>query len=330
MTTETKALERRQDRALTPVDKMVLGFMDNLSKREANLANLLPPGASVERFKEGVRFALAQNPDLLKCSPSSIMLACMKAAKLGVDVSGGALGHGYLVPYGEECTFVQGYKGLVALAIAAGTAKDLTPVLVYENDEFTPEEGDNPVFSHKPLVPRRLDQVRGAIIAAYTRVTLPDGTRVIKGYLDLHDIHRIESGVRGSKSPWRGPHRPEMVKKSTVRNAFKTLGVPESESGRRFQRAVEADIESESYDVEGEVVEQPKTGMEAIRAEMKKQQAAEAPALSAPGPSFSDLDARLSQAREKVPVAEGDYTPPEPTDEQLAQEQSNKKGRKST
>lgn len=309
------SIEKKPERALTPVDKQMLSLMVEFDRRDVNLSKLLPRSVPVDRFKEGIRFALAQNPDLLKCTPGSIMIACMKAAKLGVDVSGGALGHGYLVPYGDECTFVQGYKGLVALAVGAGIVKDMQPVLVYENDEFFPEEGVDPKFIHRPMVVRRPDQERGRIIAAYTRVTLPDGTRVIKGWLDLHDIARIESGIRSKKSPWNTPHRPEMIKKSSLRNGFKTLGVPASEQAQRLREAFESEDEDQGFDVEAEVVAPAQTTTERVKGRLKDASAA----LPPPGPSFSEIDQRIRDAKKPEYVSE------EPTDAQLEQERAARK-----
>ena len=73
----------------------------------------------------------------------------------------------------------------------AGVVRDMTPVLVYERDHFVPTEGDKPQVDHKPYVPKKANDSRGDIIAAYTRVTFPDGSQVIKGMLYADDIARI-------------------------------------------------------------------------------------------------------------------------------------------
>lgn len=309
----SNAIEKREEKALTPVDRQMLGLMKEFDRRATRLENLLPPDVPVARFTEGIRFALAQNPDLLKCSPGSVMIACMKAAKLGVDVSGGALGHGYLVPYGDECTFVQGYKGLVSLAVQSGLVKDMTPVNVHEQDVFEVEEGEMPRFVHKPFVPRKVGDQRGGIIASYTRVTLADGTRVIKGLLFLDDIVRIESGIRAKKSPWNTPHRPEMVKKSSIKNTFKTLGIPEGERMDRLRRALEADAEAELVDLE--IEPEPTTSRtESVKQRVKEQNAKTLPSPS--GPSFADIDAQLEASRNmKLPISHPDAQPPEPGSE---------------
>ena len=140
----TQGIQKTGQTGLTPVDKMMLSLMGEMTRREARLELLLPRDMPVERFKESVRFALAATPALLNCDPGTVMLSVMKAAKLGIDVAAGPLGHGALVPFGKESTFVPMFKGLVMLAVTAGVVKDMTPVLVYERDHFVPTEGDEP------------------------------------------------------------------------------------------------------------------------------------------------------------------------------------------
>lgn len=301
----SNAIQKTEQKGLTQVDKMMLSLMGEMSKREARLELLLPPDMKVDRFKESVRFALAATPALLNCDPGTIMLSVMKAAKLGIDVAAGPLGHGALVPFGKECTFVPMFKGLVMLAVTAGVVKDMTPVLVYERDHFVPTEGDDPHVDHKPYVPKKAADSRGDIIAAYTRVLLPDGTRVIKGMLYADDIARIAASSAGRNTPWNGPHRPEMVKKSTVKNAFKTLGVPSSEQADRLRDALAADIEAEARGVDEEathaVTPEPMTGTAGLKAELEAKRAKK----QAPAPPEDAVT-------EPLPISHPDAQPPEP------------------
>jgi recombination protein RecT len=296
------AIQKNETKALSPVDKAMLEIMGSMERRAARLENLLPPDMPVERFKESVRLALAQTPSLLKCEPGTVLLSVMKAAKLGIDVAAGPLGHGALVPFGTECTFVPMFKGLVMLAVTAGVVKDMTPVLVHEKDHFVPTEGDDPHVDHKPYVPRKAADSRGDIIAAYTRVTLPDGTRVIKGMMYADDIARVEASSKGKNTPWNGPHRPEMVKKSTIKNAFKTLGVPASEQTARLRDALAADVDAEARGVDEEATHTvtPAAGVEGLKSALKKKAAPE--------------DAQTEPAA-PLPISHPDAQPPEPGSE---------------
>jgi len=283
----------KTDKKPSPIDAAMLGLMDQFTRREARLENLLPADMPVERFKESIRLALAKNPDLLKCDPGSVLLAVMKAARCGLDVAGV---YGHLVPYGAECQFVPDYKGLVALAVATGVVQDLQPVLVYSQDEFIPEEGENPHIHHRPFVPRKVGESRGEIIAAYTRVLLPSGQRVVKGLMLMDDIARIEAGVKAGKSPWKGPHRPEMIKKSSIKNGTKTLGLPMSEQASRLREAMAAD-EGEVVDGSFSVTPEPRqSGVERAKEATRK-------ALDAP------KHRETLESTKQGAMVDGDYEP---------------------
>jgi len=59
------------------------------------------------------------------------------------------LGRSYLIPYGRECQFVPGWKGLVDLVNRAGNATVWTGA-VFQGDEFDYALGDSPFVTHKP------------------------------------------------------------------------------------------------------------------------------------------------------------------------------------
>lgn len=262
-----------QKKAAGPVDQMVLTIMNDIQTRQTKLEDLLPPDMTPARFTASVGLALAAQPSLMKCDRGSIVLAVMKAAKLGVDVAGGADGHGYLVPYGTDCTFVPGYKGLVALAVTCGLVRAMTPVLVREKDTFEVEEGDSPRVIHRPFIPRKAGENRGEVIAVYTRVRYPDGTDIIKGLMYLPDIFRIEGKSRAKNGPWKSD-RDQMIEKSSIKTAFKTLGVPSTDQTARLRGALEADFEAEARAVDEEpthslTAEEPITGTAALKQRLK-------------------------------------------------------------
>ncbi len=230
----------------SPIDGMVLAVMQRIEKRQAKLENLLPKGVDVGRFTETIRFALAQEPSLLKCTQESMVLAVMRAARTGLfpDKEMAAL-----VKYGDEATFVPMFKGLLALCRATGLVNDITPILVHEHDVFSVEEGEKPHVEHRPFIPKKATESRGEIIATYCRVTLPTGERLVKGLLYADDIARIESSVKAKGGPWGGPHRGEMIKKSAVKNAVKNLGVPPGDTFVSLRQALAADTAAETGEV---------------------------------------------------------------------------------
>lgn len=246
--------EKKPETRLTPVDAKFMELSDIMNRRKARFEDLLPPWMPADRFVAGAKMAVSLQPDLLNCTPESLLLALFKAARAGIDVSGGFLGHGALVKYGNEAQFQPMYRGLVALAVVTGVVQDMTPILIHEKDHFVPHEGSKGEIEHIPYVIRKKGDTRGAVIGAYTRILLPSGMKVVKGLLYFDDIERIEGSVKAKNSPWNGPHRVEMIKKSSVKNAWKTLGTPSSDQAQYMAAALQADTEAEGYDVEGEVV----------------------------------------------------------------------------
>src|SRR5450756_1882780 len=93
----------------------VLGWL-NAPTTASELARALPAGMDSGRFARVVQTELRKNPELLKCTPQTFILAVLNAAQLGLEP--GPLGHSYLVPFrnskinATECTLLLGYKGL--------------------------------------------------------------------------------------------------------------------------------------------------------------------------------------------------------------------------
>jgi phage RecT family recombinase len=249
LATHTKTTEPKR----SIIDDALDATMEALRKRGQRIEDLTPEGVDRRQYTEAYRFALAQTPGLLKCTPESRLLAFMRAARTGLPVDG-AGGLGYIIPYGTEATFVPGYKGLIFLAKMCRLVEDMQPILVHEKDLFEPEEGDAPRILHKPFVPRKRGESVGAVIAAYTRVLLPSGRIVVKGYLDLPNLDRIAAASRTKNGPRQGPHGERMQMKDSVRAAFQHMGVPSGDAFRRLRLALEADTAAETGEIGQELM----------------------------------------------------------------------------
>lgn len=119
-------------------------FMDKLKPQ---MALALPKHLNADRMGRLALTAFSSTPALQKCTTNSIAASIMTAAQLGLEP--GINGQGYLVPYGNTCTFVPGWKGLVDLVARAGRATVWTGA-VYEGDKFDYQLGDDPYCRHKP------------------------------------------------------------------------------------------------------------------------------------------------------------------------------------
>ena len=69
--------------------------------------------------------------DYLKnCTPVSVMKSAMTAAALDLPIEKN-LGFAYLIPYGKECNFQLGYKGLIQLAQRTGQYETINAIPIY-------------------------------------------------------------------------------------------------------------------------------------------------------------------------------------------------------
>ncbi len=221
-----------------PLQKQDIFSILSSNQTKGKLTRLLPPGTRMDRFLQICFNEIRANPKLLTCRPESIVDAIGQTARLGLDI-GGSLGHAFLVPYGQECQFLIGYKGLKELAYRTGKVLSIEARTVYENDFFEIEYGTNAHMIHRPTL---IDQ--GRSIAYSAMATLENGTKVY-GVLTKNDIERIKKSARNSSSP-NSPwvtHEDEMSKKTAVRAICKML--PQFSNNDLLQEAISLDEKGE-------------------------------------------------------------------------------------
>mgnify|MGYP003607537859 CR=1 FL=1 len=119
-------------------------FMD---KFKPQMALALPKHLTADRMARLALTAFSTNPNLQACSPNSIAASIMTASILGLEP--GVNGQGFLIPYGQNCQFVPGWKGLVDIANRSGRATVWTGA-VFDGDDFDYALGDNPFVRHRP------------------------------------------------------------------------------------------------------------------------------------------------------------------------------------
>lgn len=221
-------------------------FQQALTEKRGAIAGRLPAHLNPDRLIKIAITAAAKNPKILDCDRESIMLSVMQAAELGLE-PGGALGEGYLVPYGRTCQFIPGYRGLISLARRSGQIVSIEAHEVYEQDEFTVEFGLDPKLIHRPT----LKSERGDVVAFYAVARIVGGG-VQYDYMTRADVDAIRKRSRaGSSGPWVTDYN-EMGKKTVIRRLFKTLPV-----SVELCRALEIQAESESgeFDASLEVLQ---------------------------------------------------------------------------
>lgn len=190
---------------------------DLLEKAKPKLAEVTPKHLSADRL---VRIAVAscsKTPQLLQCSPTSVLNSVMQAAQLGLE-PGGPLGDAYLVPYKNECTLIVGYRGLVSLARRSGQIISIEAHVVHERDRFVCKYGLDSVLVHEP----DWSADPGAVIAVYAVARLRDGG-VQYEVMTKAQVEAIRTRSRaGSSGPWVSDWA-EMARKTVVRRLCKYL-----------------------------------------------------------------------------------------------------------
>lgn len=106
---------------------------------QAMINNTLKDPARAQRFIAAITSAVAVNPALQECDPSTILSGALLGESLGLSPSP-QLGQYYLVPYDntkkgcKDAQFQIGYRGLIQLALRSGYYKYLNVLSVKKGE----------------------------------------------------------------------------------------------------------------------------------------------------------------------------------------------------
>lgn len=242
-------------------------IFDVIQAGAKQFATALPKHINSDRFVRIAITTIRQNPKLAQCNQESLLGALMVSAQLGLEP--GVLGQCYLIPYGRECQFQIGYKGMIELLRRSGQLKDIYAYSVYENDEFEMTYGLDRDLKHKPNL-----QNKGNFIGCYCVAVLKDDARAFE-YMTKEEIEA--HGKKFSKTYGNGPWKTDfeaMAHKTVVKKMLKWLPVSveflemASKDEKSFKVADEKTGETEEIIVlddgmvvngeTGEVIEEPK------------------------------------------------------------------------
>ena len=214
------------------VDPRQSSLKQLLERSKSAMAEVLPKHITAERLTKIALSCTNRTPDLLDCTPLSILRSVMQASELGLE-AGGLLGEGYLIPFknkvvrrGEpdrwelQCQFMPGYRGLVKLARQSGKVASVEARVVYSNDVFEYEFGLSPKLVHKPTT----DVDRGIVTHFYSIVRLKDG----EALFDVMSKAEVDAVRAKSKTGQYGPwadHYNEMGKKTVLKRVLKLAPV---------------------------------------------------------------------------------------------------------
>lgn len=235
-------------------------LVDLINQMKPEIAKVLPNQMNPERMARIATTALKQTPALARCTPSSFLGALLTASQLGLEP--GPLGMAYLVPYGTNCTFIPGYRGLVQLARNSGQLVDIWAEIVYEKDVFKQTLGLHRDLIHEPYE----GDDRGKPVRVYAAAQLRDGGNPFV-VMTFHEVEGIRLRSKaGNAGPWKTDWA-EMAKKTAIRRLSKWLPMSAefvaaaTQDGSVRNVSNIADIRplvdvQPNYDIDGEVVEE--------------------------------------------------------------------------
>ena len=215
-TTAKNSLTTNNGATVTKKENKQKTIFDVIQAGAKQFATALPKHINSERFVRIAITTIRQTPKLAQCNQESLLGALMVSAQLGLEP--GVLGQCYLIPYGRECQFQIGYKGMIELLRRSGQLKDIYAYSVYENDEFEMTYGLNRDLKHKPNL-----QDRGNFIGCYCVAVLKDEARAFE-YMTKVEIEA--HGKKFSKTYGNGPWKTDfeaMAHKTVVKKMLKWL-----------------------------------------------------------------------------------------------------------
>lgn len=201
------------------------------------IALALPKHVDPERMLRIILTSVRRTPALLKCSRESVFGSIMQAAQLGLEPDD-VLGHCYLLPYGNECQLILGYKGLIELARRSGLVANVRAHVVKTGDYFKYALGLKPTLEHVPYEMLEWeDEAKqrvamnvlgdsnakvGELRAAYAIVDLKDGTKVFEVVTNeyITKIKGASQSASSKHSPWQKWPEP-MWRKTAIKQALK-------------------------------------------------------------------------------------------------------------
>lgn len=208
-------ISKTKSEVATPAKKQPSTIKEYIMAYQNQIAKALPAVMTPERFTRIALSAVSNTPKLAECTPNSFVAAMMNAAQLGLEPNT-PLGQAYLIPYGKQCQFQIGYKGLIDLAYRSGDVRTIQAHIVYENDEFEFEYGLEPQLKHVPA-----KENRGNAVWVYAVFKLVNGGEGF-GVMSMDDVraHAKKYSKAYSSGPWQ-TNFEEMAKKTVIKRVLK-------------------------------------------------------------------------------------------------------------
>lgn len=229
-----------------------------LAKAAPAIKDVVPKHLTPERMIKLVAASASRQPEILECTPLSIVQSLIIASSAGLELNT-PLGMAYLVAYKNnktqtrEAQLIIGYRGLLELARRSGMLSSIEAHVVHERDGFEIKFGFDPKLDYEPYLGAG---DAGAPIAVYAAAHLKDGGRQME-VMRIADVEKIRARSKaGNYGPWVTDYE-EMCKKTVLKRLCKLLPM-----SIEMSAAVAADNAAEH------TVERSGSQLEAVNAEL--------------------------------------------------------------
>src|SRR6267142_1614033 len=219
--------------------------IDNESFKN-QLARALPNTLKPDRMVRLALTMLKKNDRLQKCSPISVMACVVEIAQLGLEPEG-VLGHAYMVPFGDQCTLIVGYRGFMHLMYQSGIVTEISAEIVRRPDKWQRVLGTQRGLLHEPAPIPEKDEEKNWI-GAYAVAGFLHGKTAFE-YLEKVKIYQARARSRGYQQYVKGDAKStpwvtdpeEMWKKTPIRRLAKRMPMSTSDRRGELLRAVMLD-----------------------------------------------------------------------------------------
>lgn len=231
----TNALATVEQREQHPI---VVG----IQSRMPAIRSMLPPGMDEERFMAVTIQAIVKNPDILRCTPESVITAIVEAAQDGLEPTG-ARGGAHLVKFGDEAVLIRDYRGVIRIIIESRAASRVDARPVRHGDEFALDYASPDPVTHKPLIPPT-----GEVYGYYALFWLPDGTKQAE-FMTVDEIEHTRAQSRGKDSLGWTKFFDQMARKTVIKRGANYLNL-RPDIRERLMREDQAEFEGQIISVQ--------------------------------------------------------------------------------
>ena len=190
-------------------------FKNGMISKQDTFSSALPKHIPYAKFQNTAMLAITQNPRLLSADTKSLFGSFVACAGDGLLPDGR---QATITMFGTTAQYMPMVGGIIEKLRRSGELITLSANVVYENDVYEYELGDNERIIHKPLK----SGDRGKAIAVYANAKLKGGG-VQREIMTVDEVEQVRNVSKAKNSgPWKD-WWSEMAKKTCIRRLCKML-----------------------------------------------------------------------------------------------------------